>query len=106
MNQEQKNRPSKEPTMTIVGETVNYLLANQAHKMTKRRKVLTINTANKLKQLFLNKDATINVKTKLLKSYITPIFLYNSVLWTLTNNMQRKVCSFQRQIIRTFVWNV
>ena len=34
MNHEQKNRPSKEPTMTIVGETVNYLLANQAHKMT------------------------------------------------------------------------
>ena len=41
----------------------------------KRRKVLAINVANKLKHLFLNKDVTINVKTKLFKSYITPIFL-------------------------------
>ena len=51
-----------------------------------RRKVLAINAANKLKDLFLNKDVTINVKTKLFKSYITPIFLYNSKLWTLANN--------------------
>ena len=34
----------------------------------KRRKVLAINAANKLKHLFLNKDVTINVKTKLFKS--------------------------------------
>ena len=72
----------------------------------KRRKVLAINAANKLKHLFLNKDVTISVKTTLFKSYITPVFLYNSELWTLTNNMQRKVDSFQRRIIRTFVLNV
>ena len=46
----------------------------------KRRKVLAINAANKLKLLFLNKDVTVSVKTKLFKSYITPIFLYNSEL--------------------------
>ena len=46
------------------------------------------------------------MKTKLFKSYITPIFLYNSELWTLTNNMQRQVDSFQRRIISTFVLNV
>ena len=68
----------------------------------KRRKVLAINAANKLKHLFSNKD----VKTKLFKSYITPTFLYNFELWTLTNNMQRKLDSFQRRIIRTFVLNV
>ena len=72
----------------------------------KRRKVLAINAANKLKHLFLNKDVTINVKTKLFKSYITPKFLYNSELWTLTNNMQPNVDSFQRRIIRTLVLNV
>ena len=43
----------------------------------KGRKVLEINAANKLKHLFLKKDVTIKVKTKLFKSYITPIFLYN-----------------------------
>ena len=32
--------------------------------------------------------------------------LYNSELWTLTNNMQRKVDSFQLRIITTFVLNV
>ena len=59
------------------------------------------NAANKLKHLFLN-----NVKTILFKLYRTPIFLYNSELWTLTNNMQRKVDSFQRRIIATLVLNV
>ena len=53
----------------------------------KRRKVLAINAANKLKNLFLKNDVTIYVKTTLFKSYVTPIFLYNSELWTLTNNM-------------------
>ena len=72
----------------------------------KRRKVLAINATNKLKHLFLNKGVTIRVKTALFKSYIIPIFLYNSELWTLTNSMQRKVDSFQRRIIRTFVLNV
>ena len=72
----------------------------------KRRKLLAINAANKLKHLFLNKDVIISVKTTLFKSYVTPMFLYNFELWTLTNNMQRKVDSFQRRIIRTFALNV
>ena len=72
----------------------------------KRKKVLAINAANKLKHQFLNKGVTISAKTKLFKSYITPIFLYNSKLWTLTKNMQCKVDSFQRRIIRMFVLNV
>ena len=36
---------------------------------------------------------------------VIPIFLYNSELWTLTNNIQIKVDSFQRRIIGTFVLN-
>ena len=72
----------------------------------KRRKVLAINAANKLKHLFLNKDVTISVKTKLFKSYITPIFLYNSELRILTNNMHRKLDFFQRRIFGAFVLKV
>ena len=72
----------------------------------KRRKVLATSAVNKHKHLFLKKYITISVKTKLFKSYKTPMLLYNSELWTLTNNMQRKVDSFQRQIIRTFLLNV
>ena len=49
---------------------------------------------------------TINKKTKLFKSYITPIFLYHSQLLTLINNVQRKVDSFRRRIIKIFVMNV
>ena len=41
----------------------------------KRRKVLAINATNKLKHLFLNKDVSINVKTKLFKCYITQIYI-------------------------------
>ena len=62
----------------------------------KRRKVPPISAVNKLKHLFLNKDVTINVKSKLFKSYITSIFLYNYELWALTNNVRRKLDSFQR----------
>ena len=49
----------------------------------KRRKVLVMNTASKLKHLFLNKNVTVNVKAKLLKSYITPIWIME--LWTLAD---------------------
>ena len=42
----------------------------------------------------------------IIKSYKTPIFFYNSELSTLINNKQRKVDSFLRRIIRTFVLNV
>ena len=49
----------------------------------KRRKVLVMNTASKLKHLFLNKNVTISVKAKLFKSYITPIWIME--LWTLAD---------------------
>ena len=69
----------KKPTVIIVGETVNCLVAFQLYKMTlKEEKVLAINAANKLKHLFLNKDVTNSGKTKTFKSYITSIFLYSS----------------------------
>ena len=71
MNQKQNNTPSKEPTVMIAGETANYSVAYYIPKM-------TLNAASKLKHLFLNKDVTIIVKTKLFKSYITLLYLYNS----------------------------
>ena len=48
MNQKQNNTPSKEPTVMIVGETTNYSVAYYILKM-------TLNAANKLKHLFLNR---------------------------------------------------
>ena len=68
--------------------------------------MLAINALNQLKHLFLNKDVTISVKTKLFKSYIKLKFLFNSELWTLTNNMQGKVDLFHGRIIKTFVLSI
>ena len=55
-----------------------------------RRKVFTINAANKLKHLFLKKYATIKVETKLSKFYVTLIFFYNSELWALKTTYRVK----------------
>ena len=68
--------------------------------------MLAINAVNQLKHLFLNKDVTISVKTKIFKSYIKAKFLFNSELWTLTNNMQGKVDLFHGRIIKTFVLSI
>lgn len=68
--------------MVIVGETVKLDSLLNTQNDIKRREVLAIIAADKLKHLFLNKDVTSSVKTKLSRSFITPIFLYSSKLWT------------------------
>ena len=72
----------------------------------KRRKTLAISTANNLQNLFNNGDLTINVKVKLIDTYIEPIFLYNSETWTLTKTMEESVDAFQRTMIRRYVLNL
>ena len=42
-------------------------------------------------------------KTKLLNSYISSIVLKNSDLWTLINNVKKKVDSFRWQMVRNFL---
>ena len=42
-------------------------------------------------------------KTKVLNSYISSIVLKNSDLWTLINNVKKKVDSFRWQMIRNFL---
>ena len=71
----------------------------------KRQKVPAVNAANKLTRVLLNRDVIISVKSKLFKSYMTPIFLNNSELWTLKNIMQSKEDSSQQRNIRRFVLN-
>ena len=82
------------------------LLVTWLKCLIKRRNILTIIVANEQKHIFLNKVLTINVRTKLFKFYVIPILLYNSNLWTLTNNMQKNIHSLERRIIRTFILNV
>ena len=72
----------------------------------KRRKLLATNAANNLQHLFQNTDLTINLKSKLITTYIEPIFLYNSETWTLTKTMENSIDAFQRTIIRRYCLNV
>ena len=45
----------------------------------KTRKILAINAANNLRRFFEKDKLTINLKLKLINTYIEPIFLCNSV---------------------------
>ena len=71
-----------------------------------RRKGLATNAILKLKYIFENKKISVSVKIKVINSYIVPIYLYNSELWTLTKEMRNSIDSFQRRIIRTNVFRV
>ena len=84
-------------------KTENYIISRQNHQWKKckffgtlldneedikRRKILAINAANNLRRLFENDKLTINLKLKLIDTYIEPIFLCISEPWTLTKSME------------------
>ena len=66
----------------------------------KRRKGLAIDAFNTLNKFFANPRASITTKAKIFKAFITSIFLYNSEIWTLTKEQERKVDVFQRSLLR------
>ena len=72
----------------------------------KRRKFLAINAANNLRRFFENSKLTINLKLKLINTYIEPIVLYNSEKWTLTKSMVESINAFQRRIVRIYYFNI
>ena len=72
----------------------------------KTRKILAINAANNLRRFFEKDKLTINLKLKLINTYIEPIFLCNSVTWTLTKSMEESINSFQRRIVRRYCFNI
>ena len=49
---------------------------------------------------------TINLKLKLINTYIEPNFLYNSETWTLTRSMEEPINAFQRRIVRRYCFNI
>ena len=102
-------------------KTENYIISRQNHqwkkcklngtlldteKDVKRRKILAINAANNLRRFFENDKLTINLKLKLIDTYIEPIFLYNSETWTLTKSMEKSINAFQRRIARRYCFNI
>ena len=72
----------------------------------KRRKILATNASNNLMHLFENNLLTVNTKLRLIDTYIEPIFLYNSELWTCTKAIETRIDSFQRTIIRRYCLNI
>ena len=71
-----------------------------------RRKGLAIAAAQNLNQIFNNKDVSIVTKTEVFKTYVEPIFLYNSELWTLKKTTINEIDCFHRKLMRTLVLNI
>ena len=72
----------------------------------KKRKCLTLNALRNLKDTFTHKHLSLETKIRVFEAYITPIFLYNSELWTLTQTMKNQIDSFHRRLIRSHVLNI
>ena len=72
----------------------------------KRRKILAITAANQLKIIIDNKKLTPEIKMKVFRAYVEPIFLYNCKIWTITPSHTVKTINiFQRRLLRTCVLN-
>ena len=102
-------------------KTENYIISRQNHHWKKcklarillntkedikRRNILAINAANSLHRFSENKKLTINLKLKLMNTYIEPVFLYNSERWTLTKSMEESINAFQQRIFRRYCFNI
>ena len=72
----------------------------------KSRKIIAINAANNLRRFFGNDKLTINLKLKLINTYIEPIFLYDSETWILAKSMEESISAFQRRIVRKYCFNI
>ena len=70
------------------------------------RKSLSLNALTNLKEIFQNKRLSTRTKVRAFEAYITPIFLYNSELWTLTKTLENQIDSFHRRILRSHVLNI
>ena len=66
----------------------------------KKRKGLAIGTYNKMRHIAENKSTRNITKTRILKTCVESVFLYNSEIWTLTKNLEKKIDRFQRNQIR------
>jgi hypothetical protein len=58
---------------------------------------------NTLAKYFTNPRATIKIKMNIFMTFVTNIFLYNSELWTLTEQLRNKIDTFQRILLRRII---
>ena len=65
-----------------------------------RRKTFAINSYKKKENIYKSKKVTLKTKLRCFNAYTASIFLYNSSLWTLTKKMEKRVDTFQRNMLR------
>ena len=65
-----------------------------------RRKALALNIYNEKKKLIENKKTNVHTKMRIINAYVTPIYMYNSELWTLTKKRENEIDVTQRKILR------
>ena len=66
----------------------------------KRRKALTISAMKDSDHIWKSPVFSQKSKLRIFDSYIKPIFLSNSELWTVTSNIEGQIDSFQRRLLR------
>lgn len=72
----------------------------------KRRKILAIAAAKKLKSMFDNRKIWTSTKARIFDTYVSSIFLYNASTWTITETQEKEIDAFQRKMIRINVLNI
>ena len=66
----------------------------------KRRRGLTIDAFNRYAHVLCDRKASIQLKVKIINTFVYPTLLYNSELWTLTKDLEESLNIFQRKLLR------
>lgn len=66
----------------------------------KRRKGLAIDAFNKYQNILCHRQTPITVKQQILHTFVYPLLLYNSELWTVTNKIDESINVLQRTLLR------
>ena len=70
-----------------------------------RRKQLACAAFNKNKKSLCSNEISLPIRLRIFQALITPIFLYNSEIWTLNKKDKTKIDTFQRQFLRQIIRN-
>ena len=68
-----------------------------------KRKQLACAAFSKNKKSLCSKEISLEVRLRIFKALIAPIFLYNSELWTLSKKDSTKIDTFQRKFLRQII---
>ena len=69
-------------------------------KYIKRRKALANNAYASVKNVYSNREISLETKLRIHNALIESIFLYNCEVWTLTKKHEREIDIFQRILLR------